>query len=82
VDLAKVNIKVKRLNNSISRAEWNKHDEWCYNISSYLKYNRMFVRGIWQSYAMQSSRGLSYVKVTGGAYIPLTVHKAMLGEDS
>jgi len=27
VDLAKVNIKVKRLNNSISRAEWNKHDE-------------------------------------------------------
>lgn len=27
VDLAKVNIKVKRLNNSISRAEWNKHDK-------------------------------------------------------
>lgn len=24
VDLAKVNIKVKRLNNSVSRAEWNK----------------------------------------------------------
>lgn len=25
VDLAKVNIKVKRVNNSISRAEWNKN---------------------------------------------------------
>ena len=25
VDLAKVNVKVKRLNNSVSRAEWNKH---------------------------------------------------------
>lgn len=25
VDLAKVNIKVKRLNNSISRKEWNEH---------------------------------------------------------
>lgn len=25
VDLAKVNVKVKRLNNSISRAEWNKN---------------------------------------------------------
>lgn len=26
VDLAKVNIKVKRLNNQISRKEWNKHN--------------------------------------------------------
>jgi len=26
VDLAKVNIKVNRLNNSISRAQWNKHE--------------------------------------------------------
>ena len=25
VDLAKVNIKVKRINNSVSRAEWNEH---------------------------------------------------------
>lgn len=25
VDLAKVNVKVKRINNSISRKEWNKH---------------------------------------------------------
>ncbi len=25
VDLAKVNIKVKRINNGISRADWNKH---------------------------------------------------------
>lgn len=25
VDLAKVNVKVKRLNNNISRTEWNKH---------------------------------------------------------
>ena len=25
VDLANVNVKVKRLNNSVSRAEWNKH---------------------------------------------------------
>ena len=25
VDLAKVNIQVKRYNNSVSRAEWNKH---------------------------------------------------------
>ena len=27
VDLAKVNIKVNRYNNSISRKEWNKHNE-------------------------------------------------------
>jgi len=27
VDLARVNIKVKRLKNSISREEWNKHKE-------------------------------------------------------
>ena len=26
VDLAKVNIKVKRLNNNIDRSEWNKHE--------------------------------------------------------
>lgn len=26
VDLAKVNVKVKRFNNSISRKEWNKHE--------------------------------------------------------
>ena len=26
VDLAKVNIRVKRVNNSVSREEWNKHD--------------------------------------------------------
>lgn len=26
VDLAKVNVKVKRLKNSISRKDWNKHD--------------------------------------------------------
>jgi hypothetical protein len=26
IDLAKVNIKVKRINNSISRKEWNKHN--------------------------------------------------------
>jgi len=25
IDLAKINIKVKRLNNSVSRKEWNKH---------------------------------------------------------
>lgn len=27
VNLARVNIKVKRLNNSISRSEWNKHNK-------------------------------------------------------
>jgi phosphoserine phosphatase len=27
VDLAKVNVKVKRLNNSISRKEWNEHNK-------------------------------------------------------
>lgn len=27
VDLAKMNIKVKRLDNSVSRAEWNKHND-------------------------------------------------------
>lgn len=28
VDLAKVNIKVKRLNNNVSRKEWNKHEDF------------------------------------------------------
>lgn len=28
VDLAKVNIKVKRIKNSVSRKEWNNHVDW------------------------------------------------------
>lgn len=31
VDLAKVNVKVKRLNNSISRKEWNENKHLCQN---------------------------------------------------